>query len=75
MTCVGKTECEIYRDKKYCRAVDEKKDLNGACNCNHAVRTCDVGHCSLEGFCGMKDTTSLADLIPERKRTYGKEDV
>lgn len=64
-TCAGKTCCEIYRDKKYCRKVNEKNGSDNVCNCRHAVRPCDVESCNFEAFCGMKEPMSLSDLISE----------
>lgn len=66
--CAGKTECEIYRDKKYCRkAVDKLNGYDGICyDCRHAVQPCKVGHCFFEEFCKIKDQPSLEDLIAER---------
>lgn len=66
--CSGKTECEIYRDKKYCRKLDEKNGLNNVCNCRHAVRRCKVGNCIFDEFCKVKDEPSLEDLIAEKRR-------
>lgn len=64
--CSGKTLCDIYRDKKYCRKVEEKQNDRGICNCRHAALTCEVGRCVMEEFCGAKNAPSLADLIRER---------
>lgn len=64
--CAGKTYCEIYRDKKYCRKVDEKNGSDNVCNCRHAAKPCDVEKCFYEEFCKMKDLPSLDDLIAER---------
>ena len=52
--CSGKTLCDIYRDKKYCRKVEEKQDARGICNCRHAALGCEVGKCTLEDICGIK---------------------
>ena len=51
--CVGKTKCEIYRQKKYCRngkAAGENRECVG---CRHAKRQCDVGYCvfDVNGMC------------------------
>lgn len=45
--CAGKTECEIYRNKKYCSKFEEKSDVYGVCACRHALHQCEVGSCVL----------------------------
>lgn len=62
-TCAGKTECEIYRDKKYCRkAIDKLNGYDGICYaCRHATYLCKVGFCPFESFCGMKDQPSIEE--------------
>lgn len=53
MTCAGKTLCNMYRDKKYCRTVGQKMNDDGVCDCRHAVRPCDVEaeQCFIENVC------------------------
>lgn len=38
----AKTECEIYRNKRYCKTAAEKQN-NGVCKCRHAKYRCEVG--------------------------------
>lgn len=42
MSFCAKTECEIYRSKRYCRTAAEKEH-NGVCDCRHAVYRCEAG--------------------------------
>ena len=51
--CAGAILCDIYRDKKYCRKVDEKQDARGRCDCRHARLTCEVGPCGMESVCDI----------------------
>ena len=51
--CAGEIYCEIYRDKKYCRAQDKKKDRE-RCECRHARFLCEVERCAFGEFCGDK---------------------
>ena len=46
--CSGKTECKIYRDKKFCSKVDEKRSEYGVCQCRHAALQCEVDTCVME---------------------------
>lgn len=64
--CSGKTMCDIYRNKRYCRKLDEKQNDRGVCDCRHAALTCKVDRCVMESICGMKDIPSIEDLINER---------
>ena len=43
--CSGKTECEIYRDKKFCSKAPEKSDDYGVCACRHALYPCELSSC------------------------------
>lgn len=52
--CAGAAECEIYRDKKFCRKAEEKQNDRGQCDCRHARRACEVGPCIMENICQMK---------------------
>ena len=51
--CAGKTKCEIYRQKKYCRKSANVDENNECVGCRHAKRQCDVGYCvfSVNGWC------------------------
>ena len=49
--CLGRVECEIYRDKKYCRTREGKEDYYGRCDCRHAKKLCEVGNCSFYDLC------------------------
>lgn len=49
--CAGKIECEIYRDKKYCKASENKLNMDGECKCNHAVYLCYVDTCYFSYNC------------------------
>jgi len=51
--CAGEIYCEIYRDKKYCRAKDKKKDRE-RCECRYARFRCEVETCAFREFCGDK---------------------
>lgn len=56
--CAGKTECEIYRDKKYCRkAEDRMNGYDGICLCNHAILPCQVKYdrCFFSDICKTED--------------------
>lgn len=46
--CAGKTACEIYRDKKFCRKGDGRK---GVCDCSHVCYPCQVGTCIVKDIC------------------------
>lgn len=48
--CIGQVECEIYRDKRFCRK-ENAKGNHQICECRHAKRLCDVGYCVFEGEC------------------------
>ena len=68
--CAGKTKCEIYRQKKYCRKnanVDENHECVG---CRHAKRQCEVGHCVFgsHGMCMMEQ----ANYVEVKPDVYGK---
>lgn len=49
--CAGAIMCDIYRNKKYCRKVDEKQDNRGRCDCRHARLICEVERCGMESVC------------------------
>ncbi len=51
--CAGKTICEIYRDKKYCRKENARSN-DEICNCRHAVMLCEVSRCVFENTCRYK---------------------
>ena len=63
--CAGKNLCKIYRDKKYCQKVNERKGYDDVCNCRHAVRKCDVGPCAFERFCGNAAAPTPEELFTE----------
>ena len=64
MSFCAKTCCEMYRDKKYCRAVQEK-ERNGVCDCRHACYPCQTS-----SFCF---STMKCGYAPEEtKRKYLK---
>lgn len=54
--CAGKTECEIYRQKKYCRKAGAAPENYECSACRHAKRQCEVGHCvfSVNGMCKLE---------------------
>lgn len=54
--CAGKTKCEIYRDKRYCRRAEERTGAGGVCDCRHAIRPCEVSICGRERACGRPAT-------------------
>lgn len=58
--CTGEDRCEIYRDKKYCKAQD-KKNEQGHCNCRHARYLCEVERCPFREFCGDKEIQGIKE--------------
>ena len=50
MKCEGSVCCEIYRDKKWCKAYD-KANREGVCKCIHATLKCFVEPCWFESSC------------------------
>ena len=71
MTCSGKTQCKIYREKKYCRKLDVKQKEYDICDCRHAALACEVGRCVMEDVC-KKEWPSLDDLLKRFERQGGK---
>lgn len=65
--CAGKTMCEIYRDKKYCRKFEEKQGQYGVCDCRHAILPCDVDSCYYKASCRMKGETDIVDILGNEK--------
>ncbi len=61
--CGGKIECEIYRDKKYCRRRDHADEFT-PCDCRHAKYLCEVEECSMEknGCGGRRETPVVLDI-------------
>ena len=55
--CAGKTKCEIYRQKRYCRKTWVLPENYECAGCRHAKRQCDVGHCvfSINGMCKLQE--------------------
>lgn len=53
--CGGRVDCEIYRQKKYCRRGDHAEE-GEVCNCRHAKYTCEVEDCSLIKMCQNPDS-------------------
>ena len=49
--CAGKTDCEIYRDKRFCRRSEVRQDEYRVCRCSHARMPCQIGSCSLTDIC------------------------
>ena len=46
--CAGKINCEIYRQKKYCRKAEAAEEDRECKGCRHARRQCDVEYCPFE---------------------------
>ena len=72
-TCAGRIYCKIYRDKRFCHS--SNCDMNGICNCIHAVHKCEIGHCgSLIKF-DQKDPRkyTTCEIAKNRKLTIYKE--
>lgn len=74
--CAGRTYCEIYRDKKYCRS--SNCEMNGICNCIHVVHKCEVGHCPFlfkihPARKGGPDAYEICEFAKQRKLKIFKE--
>ena len=53
--CSGKTMCNIYRSKRYCRASDKKEvGIAKMCKCVHACYPCEVDICVMQDVCKMR---------------------
>lgn len=72
-TCAGRTYCEIYRDKKYCHS--SNCEMNGICNCIHAVYKCEVRHCSslIQFDDSVPDNYTTCEIAKQRKLKIFKE--
>ncbi len=55
--CAGKTKCEIYRQKKYCRKTGALPENYECAGCRHAKRQCEVAHCVYDatGRCKLQE--------------------
>lgn len=53
--CAGKTQCEIYRQKKYCRQERAQGEYLECVGCRHAKRQCEIGYCVFDanGLCKL----------------------
>lgn len=45
--CAGKINCEIYRQKKYCRKAEAAEEDRECKGCRHARRQYSTSHCRL----------------------------
>ena len=72
MNCLGNNCCDIYRNKKYCRAA-EKKNENGTCDCNHARLLCEVQSCPMRDFCGDEERDKMIAFREMLAAVRGKQ--
>ena len=68
--CAGKINCEIYRQKKYCRKAEAAEEDRECKGCRHARRQCDVEYCPFEvnGACKLEVEDAVAEQRARKVR-------